>query len=673
MTTPPQDPPRHGLRRVGGWWGGLSEPRRVLAVWALVVAAAVSAGLWASWGGDVEAPEVPFRDVAVGKDHVCGLRTDGRVVCWGLNEIGQAESPEGIFRAIAASGGSSCGLRVDGSVECWTTSFPVPGGSFTAVSVGPSGSYCGLRPDGALECWGALFAREDRESEHPSGRFLDVSVGESQACGVRAGGELECWDGASDLPEGRFSGVSLGLNYSCGLRIDQTVACWGKEGRRQVLHEHGGSFSAVAAGEYHACGLRTDQTIECWDIDPMFNIYDSRFRLFGELKGLADPPGGEFIAVSVERNQSCGVRTNGAIVCWGHNSLLDDNGNPLYAQTPVNAPPGRFSAVSVGYSHACGLRADNTIACWGNNTEGQTDAPDGEYRVVAAGSGHACGLRIDNTITCWGNNSYGRADAPDGEFSAVASGSESCGLRTDGSIECWGDAVFSTLTVDRSRVKRQRADGSIEYFYENRIRGQRPDGSSEYWYDSRSWGDNELVSEDVFSAEVDAVDFSAVAVTADGGDTCGLRTDGRVICWDFRGQLERSLPTGHFRAISTGGGSCGLRTDGSIECWGGGTSSNQVTSPERAFSALSAGGFGGCGLGAGDGAIECWGPARKGSPAQGAFQAVSVGAEYACAVRADGALYCWGDKQRVDPPEGVHWQCTVKWWSRWLSPFNTCR
>ena len=532
---------------------------------------------------------MPFRDVAVGWDHACGLRTDGRVACWGLNGIGQAEAPEGAFRAIAVKRRYSCGLRVDGSVQCWIPSSLVLEGPFTAISVGPWGEFCGLRPDGALECRGSLVAGQDREFEYPSGRFLDVSVGESQVCGVRAGGELECWGGASDLPGGRFSGVSAGWDYACGLRVDRTVVCWRGQGEWQVLQERAGPFSAVSAGEYHACGLRVDQTLECWRNGQTLDFYDPMSRWFLELVGLADPPGGEFVAVSVESDKSCAVRANGAVVCWGQNPLLDDDGRPLNARASfLDAPAGRFSAVSAGTGHACGLRADSTIACWGDNSHGQADPPGGEFISVAAGRDHSCGLRATGRIQCWGSNRNDQMEVPEWKFTAIAAGSDhTCGLRDDGEIQCWG-------------------------YGEHPPRGRgfacwpRPDGVA----DCR-----------LMTGVPTDVEF--VALSARWDRTCGMRSDGAVRCWSTGN--ERNPPPHE----------CELEDDGALICW---------RRPEPDLSAPP-------------------GPIRS----------VSLGDGYACGILADDTLACWADETPLKlAPEGVHWQCTLKWWSRWLSPFNTC-
>ena len=543
----------------------------------------------------MEAPVVPFRDVAVGWDHACGLRTDGRVVCWGVNELGQAEAPEGAFRAIAVKGHYSCGLRVDGSVQCWSPSSVVLEGPFTAISVAPWGEFCGLRPDGALECRGSLVPGEDREFEYPSGRFLDVSVLDvsedvSQACGVRVDNTLACWEAGWDLPGGRFSAVSAGVDYACGLRVVRTVVCWRGQGEWQVLQERAGPFSAVSAGEYHACGLRVDQTLECWRNGQTLDFYDPMSRWFFELVGLADPPGGEFAAVSVAERRSCGVRANGAVVCWGQNSLLDDDGRPLNARASfLDAPAGRFIAVSAGAGHVCGLRADSTIACWGDNSRGQADPPGGEFSAVAAGRSHSCGLRVTGRIQCWGSNRDGQMEVPEWKFTAIAAGTlHTCGLRYDGDIQCWGYGWTPPLSNYFACFRR--SEGAV--FCSPRT-GELP-------------GDVEFV-----------------ALAAKWDHTCGMRSDGAVQCWSNGRQPNPPSPE------------CELEDYGVLICW---------RRPEPDLSAPP-------------------GPLRS----------VSVGDGYACGILADDTVACWADETPLRlAPEGVRWQCTVRWWSRWLSPFNTC-
>ena len=94
---------------------------------------------------------------------------------------------------------------------------------------------------------------------------------------------------------------------------------------------------------------------------------------------------------------------------------------------------------ATGRSHSCGLKTDGSIVCWGDNTYGQADEPNSVFSAVATGGDLSCGLSADGAIVCWGDNTYGQAYAPSGAFDAVSVGGlHSCGLRSGGTIVCWG-------------------------------------------------------------------------------------------------------------------------------------------------------------------------------------------------------------------------------------------
>jgi alpha-tubulin suppressor-like RCC1 family protein len=109
-----------------------------------------AAWYWGSWrhGPDLfvtsRTPERledgTFDTVAVGGWHACGLRKDGSVACWGVNDHGQLGSGTKIplllntrpgtntpakvssdlqFSALAASGLHTCALTLSGEAWCW--------------------------------------------------------------------------------------------------------------------------------------------------------------------------------------------------------------------------------------------------------------------------------------------------------------------------------------------------------------------------------------------------------------------------------------------------------------------------------------------------------------------------------------------------------------------------
>ena len=55
---------------------------------------------------------------------------------------------------------------------------------------------------------------------------------------------------------------------------------------------------------------------------------------------------------------TCGIKTDGSVVCWGKDDIVG----------LLPAPPaGPFAEISVGYYFACGVRPDDSWACWGQS------------------------------------------------------------------------------------------------------------------------------------------------------------------------------------------------------------------------------------------------------------------------------------------------------------------
>ena len=104
-----------------------------------------------------------FAAVSCGGKFTLALHTDGRILCLGDNEYGQAPSEgvtSGPFVAIAAGYRHSLALRADGSVACFGDNragqAPPTGraGPYIAVAAGAVHSL-GLRADGHVDCWGS--------------------------------------------------------------------------------------------------------------------------------------------------------------------------------------------------------------------------------------------------------------------------------------------------------------------------------------------------------------------------------------------------------------------------------------------------------------------------------------------------------------------------------------
>jgi hypothetical protein len=179
--------------------------------------------------------EVPgglaFRHVEVGQRSRCGLATDDRIHCWGLNSnwaLGAGTSLPQTFNA--------------------TTPVRAAGGRrFTQVSVGPHMTACGIGlADSLARCWGhndfgqtgrAPTGNEPEPMPVPGvPRVVDLAIGVGEGCAVTVDRALWCWGGGGfpdeivpreTSPAGAYVQVEVSQWGPCALRPDGVAECGG--------------------------------------------------------------------------------------------------------------------------------------------------------------------------------------------------------------------------------------------------------------------------------------------------------------------------------------------------------------------------------------------------------------------------------------------------------------
>lgn len=146
-----------------------------------------------------------FKDVQHGNDFGCGLRTDGKVECWGTI-LGHrlAPPPKTRMKSIALSGHVACGIAVDDAhLECWSHVTDAEAGSFGEIKFTQSvknqrfveikTSYqnlCARREDNTILCFGARLPANPFEVPIKSPLFEVSSPG---VCAVDKTQNLACW------------------------------------------------------------------------------------------------------------------------------------------------------------------------------------------------------------------------------------------------------------------------------------------------------------------------------------------------------------------------------------------------------------------------------------------------------------------------------------------------
>ena len=275
-------------------------------------------------------PDGIYLSVSAGIHTTCGIRDDGGsirpIICWGRNEFGEATPPPGSFRSVDIYAGHACGIRFDNVAFCWGSNY------YGRLDFPSQPNFDPPRDSGSIN-------------------FAQISIGSNHSCGVMTSGYLACWGanqfGSGMPPAGTFKSVSAGQYRSCGVRTDDTVVCWGWEVEGAPASQ---TFRSVDAGRGDtACGVTTGGSLTCWK------------------GGVAFAPPGNFTykQVSVGYYHICAVLADDSLRCWGDIEYTVLISPPQGSFRSVSAGGGQFS----GVGQSCGVRTDGTLACWGEDRD----------------------------------------------------------------------------------------------------------------------------------------------------------------------------------------------------------------------------------------------------------------------------------------------------------------
>ena len=213
-------------------------------------------------------PMGPFIHHAGGSRVGCVVDPSGAAECFGPEA---ALFPAGAYTQVAAGDGHVCALRVDATLLCFGENAfgqaSPPAGSFVALGLGVQHS-CAIDAQGGVQCWG----RNDFGQSQPNaGRYAAIGAGERHTCGLLVGGQVSCWGddalGQSSPPVGNYVRLAVAREHNCAVATDGRVACWGDDSAGESTPPPGRYVSITAAGSSHTCAVTVGGATVCWGDD----------------------------------------------------------------------------------------------------------------------------------------------------------------------------------------------------------------------------------------------------------------------------------------------------------------------------------------------------------------------------------------------------------------------
>jgi alpha-tubulin suppressor-like RCC1 family protein len=295
--------------------------------------------------------------------------------------------------------------------------------------------------------------------------------------------------------------------------------------------------------------------------------------------------------VAVGWGQSCVLRDNGRVWCWGAAIL---NGQESETKVPTLVEGLReIRSISAGRLASCAIDFSGTAACWGLNFQQSLERSEKiispkpfsiqglpPVKHISIGSVHMCALTIDGGVYCWGENPVG--ELGDGTNNARAQPSRvqgitkavsldtgvnnTCVVEASGSVKCWGTdnpggGGGGGFAINSKVPKKIHGLKDMESVANGRnyVCGIQSGGQL------LCWGSPAAVprTQNKIAGRVIATDVGVF-------NGCAVYDDGRMTCWDFRDREPRTVDgLDDVQKVSLDGDrGCALLNDGSVRCWG---------------------------------------------------------------------------------------------------------
>lgn len=179
--------------------------------------------------------------------------------------------------------------------------------------------------------------------------------------------------------------------------------------------------------------------------------------------------------VALGQDQTCAVRHNGELYCWGRKDFLDDDTRKeVYTPTLV-AEISNAIDVAVSTAHGCAIDGHGDVYCWGRNSDGQLGLGASEVGKIfksptkVPGIANAIGVVVTDMDThVWTKNGelyrFGWAADPKRDYAdpaphhlTILKGVErveldrhqACALLSGGDVRCYSHETFKDFLAGK--------------------------------------------------------------------------------------------------------------------------------------------------------------------------------------------------------------------------------
>lgn len=365
--------------------------------------------------------------LVAGEEHSCALRSDGQVACWGSNGSGRLGDgtttaranpttvcangnlaggncePLASIAALAAGGRHTCALQTDGRIQCWGDD-----------NLGQTGNgVSGLFQAFANPVWVCSSGSTPGGDCTPLAGAASLACGTEHCCAIGADGRVQCWgtNARGQLGDGESA---TSRHWPAPVCTTGSVPCGANNELQDAI--------ALAAGALHTCALLQDGSVQCWGardqigdgdgftaptaVNPV-PVCTSGSSVDGTCSAL-----GDVVAIAAGTWHSCALQASGSVVCWGWNWLgALGNGQQSVAEVRRNpvevcrsgstdggdcAPLTDVAAIAAGAQYSCALIGSGGMQCWGNGGQGQLGDPRAGTNYTAPHPGTVCLTTVDN-------------------------------------------------------------------------------------------------------------------------------------------------------------------------------------------------------------------------------------------------------------------------------------